>query len=455
MERTFENKIKRINYNVYKAIVTYSYKGKLSDIYRDAPQEILPGPQAEIRCCIYKERAILSERFKLAMCDESDRKTVKIIDIACDECPSSGIEIGSSCRSCITHRCKHVCPKNAISIINKKAVVDHDLCVECGECVGACPFNAIKLNRRPCIVSCEANAISLGKNQKAAIDYSKCVECGKCIVKCPFGAISNVSLLLKTIDLLKNKQGKVYAIYAPSLAGQFSYAVTSQLVAGMKKIGFDEVINVAVGAEEVLRGEVKEADEAGVLLSSCCPAFVKYVKKNLPFAEGMLSKQSSPMITLARRIKAEDKNAKIVFISPCTAKINEIKDSGCVDSMLSFEELQAYFDALEVDVSALPKNEKDNSSYYGRIFARSGGLAEGVKTFSKKGLRVCVMQGLKNCKYELLKLKAGKATAEFFEGMGCDGGCVNGALCNWRDNRSKSFNCDYSVKGRKNDFQGE
>ena len=80
MERTFENKIKRINYNVYKAIVTYSYKGKLSDIYRDAPQEILPGPQAEIRCCIYKERAILSERFKLAMCDESDRKTVKIID---------------------------------------------------------------------------------------------------------------------------------------------------------------------------------------------------------------------------------------------------------------------------------------------------------------------------------------------------------------------------------------
>ena len=273
MERTFENKIKRINYNVYKAIVTYSYKGKLSDIYRDAPQEILPGPQAEIRCCIYKERAILSERFKLAMCDESDRKTVKIIDIACDECPSSGIEIGSSCRSCITHRCKHVCPKNAISIINKKAVVDHDLCVECGECVGACPFNAIKLNRRPCIVSCEANAISLGKNKKAAIDYSKCVECGKCIVKCPFGAISNVSLLLKTIDLLKNKQGKVYAIYAPSLAGQFSYAVTSQLVAGMKKIGFDEVINVAVGAEEVLRGEVKEADEAGVLLSSCCPAF--------------------------------------------------------------------------------------------------------------------------------------------------------------------------------------
>lgn len=166
MERTFENKIKRINYNVYKAIVTYSYKGKLSDIYRDAPQEILPGPQAEIRCCIYKERAILSERFKLAMCDESDRKTVKIIDIACDECPSSGIEIGSSCRSCITHRCKHVCPKNAISIINKKAVVDHDLCVECGECVGACPFNAIKLNRRPCIVSCEANAISLGKTKK-------------------------------------------------------------------------------------------------------------------------------------------------------------------------------------------------------------------------------------------------------------------------------------------------
>ena len=160
MERTFENKIKRINYNVYKAIVTYSYKGKLSDIYRDAPQEILPGPQAEIRCCIYKERAILSERFKLAMCDESDRKTVKIIDIACDECPSSGIEIGSSCRSCITHRCKHVCPKNAISIINKKAVVDHDLCVECGECVGACPLFLSAKTKKPLSITPSAWSVA-------------------------------------------------------------------------------------------------------------------------------------------------------------------------------------------------------------------------------------------------------------------------------------------------------
>lgn len=128
-------------------------------------------------------------------------------------------------------------------------------------------------------------------------------------------------------------------------------------------------------------------------------------------------------------------------------KINEIKDSGCVDSMLSFEELQAYFDALEVDVSALPKTKRQFVVLRTYICSqrRTGGRR---KTFQKR--LACLRDaGIKNCKYELLKLKAGKATAEFFEGMGCDGGCVNGALCNWRDNRSKSLNFDYSVKAEK------
>lgn len=99
---------------------------------------------------------------------------------------------------------------------------------------------------------------------------------------------------------------------------------------------------------------------------------------------------------------------------------------------MSFEELQAFLDARNIDVSTLPDSALDNASYYGRIFARSGGIAEGVTALAKeRGFKAdpIAMSGLDECKKQLLLLKLNRSPYNFFEGMACDGGCVNGALC--------------------------
>ena len=141
------------------------------------------------------------------------------------------------------------------------------------------------------------------------------------------------------------------------------------------------------------------------------------------------------MVMAGRLIKAMDSTAKVVFVGPCTAKKFEFKSDKAkdfIDCVLSFEELQAFLDAREIDVSTLEDTALNNASYYGRIFARSGGIVEGVTELAaKRGFEAkpVAMSGLDECKKQLMLLRAGRSPFNFFEGMACDGGCVNGALC--------------------------
>src|SRR5699024_9818543 len=116
--------------------------------------------------------------------------------------------------------------------------------------------------------------------------------------------------------------------------------------------------------------------EKGFLTSSCCPAFVDYIQKQFPQLKDKVSHNLSPMATIAKYIKQTDPDAKIVFIGPCTAKKMEFQKESVrpyIDCVLTFEELQALFDSRDIDISTLPLDVLDNASYYGRIFARSGG----------------------------------------------------------------------------------
>ncbi len=108
--------------------------------------------------------------------------------------------------------------------------------------------------------------------------------------------------------------------------------------------------------------------------------------------------------------------------------------SGVIDSVISFEELLAFFDAKNIELESLEETVLDNASFYGRIFAKSGGISEGIKKVAKDyfdvdNIKPVAMNGIKECKVNLLKLKMGKSLDNFFEGMACDGGCLNGALC--------------------------
>lgn len=284
-----------------------------------------------------------------------------------------GYEVTNSCRGCLAHRCEDVCKRGAISFDHQHvAHIDKSKCVDCGACAKVCPFTAIVNRKRPCQNACKIKAISMNENKAAAIDNSKCISCGACVYQCPFGAIMDKSYILDVIDILKkseeNKKYKVYAVVAPSISSQFTYAKLGQVIKGLKELGFFTVIEAALGADMVAYAESRELAEKGFLTSSCCPAFVEYIHKTFPDLVPLISHNLSPMATIAKYIKETDKTAKIVFIGPCTAKKMEAQKEEVkpyIDSVITFEELQALYDSCDIDIMTLGEDVLDNASYYG------------------------------------------------------------------------------------------
>ncbi len=438
----FDTKIQELKYQALKEIATNAYNDTLVDNLLSIPKKIIPNDTATMRCCVYKERAIFAERLKVAMGGNKSKKgIVEVIDIACDECPRSGYEVTSICRGCLAHPCYNACKFNAISFDNNHvAFIDKSKCVNCGSCSKVCPYSAIANRIRPCENACKVKAINASENQAASIDYDKCIDCGVCIYTCPFGALVDKSYLINAIDYLRksddNRKYNVHAIIAPAIASQFGEVKLSQVVAGLKKLGFKSVVEVALGADMVADKEAQELAEKGFLTSSCCPAFVRFIENNFPTLKPYISTNLSPMATLARHIKENDPDCRIVFIGPCTAKKAEVRKEeirNLVDVALTFEELQALLDSREIDLTQMPEDEINDASYYGRVFARSGGLSEAVRQALKEhgledfDLRSCQCSGIEECRLALMKAKKGILNENFIEGMACIGGCVSGA----------------------------
>jgi len=442
--RKFDTKVQHLKYKVLKEVARLAWNDTLLENLMDIPQMIIPGKTPTMRCCVYKERAIVAERVKLAMGGNKDNPNViEVIEIACDECPMGGYEVTNACRGCLAHRCEDACKFGAIYFDqNHVAHIDKTKCRECGACSRVCPYSAIISLRRPCENACKIKAIHMSEAKTAAIDNKKCIACGACVYQCPFGAIMDKSYILDAIDIIKksdnNRKYKVYAVVAPSISSQFTYAKLGQVITGLKELGFYTVIEAALGADMVAYSESRELVEKGFLISSCCPAFVSYVEKNFPGLAPSISHNLSPMATIAKYLKEREKNCKVIFIGPCTAKKAEVQKESVrpyVDVVLTFEELQALFDSKDIDITTLPEDVLDNASYYGRIFARSGGLtdaiAEGLKEhgFTDFELKSSVCDGIEQCKVALMKKSKNMSDANFIEGMACVGGCIGGAGC--------------------------
>ena len=450
--RKFDTKVQYLKYKVLRQVAQEAWNDTLLQNLIDIPQKIVPGKTSTMRCCVYKERAILGERVKLAMGgDKENPNVIEVIDIACDECPAAGYEVTDSCRGCLAHRCEDVCKRGAISFDhNHVAHIDKSKCVECGQCAKVCPFAAIVNRKRPCQIACKVKAISINEDNAAAIDNNKCIQCGACVYQCPFGAISDKSYILNVIDIIKksrnNEKYKVYAVVAPSISSQFTYAKLGQVITGLKELGFFTVVEAALGADMVAMEESKELSEKEFLTSSCCPAFVQYIKSAFPALVPYISHNLSPMAMLAKYIKETDEGAKVVFIGPCTAKKAEAQLETVkpyVDAVLTFEELQALYDSKDIDITTLGEDVLDNASYYGRIFARSGGLSDAVVqalTEQKIDFTVkpAVCDGIEACKTALLKKSKNVLDANFIEGMACVGGCIGGAGCLTHGEKNKA-----------------
>ena len=473
-QKLFDTNVQWIKYQVLMEVIRRAYEGGLENAYT-IPRTIAPGPKPDTRCCIHKERAVLMDRVQMAMGgDKENPNVVEVLYEACDECPAGGMIVTDVCRGCLMHSCKEVCPKDAITIVDHRCFIDKTKCIECGKCASVCPYSAIIAQKRPCIKSCKVKAISINDEDKAVIDNNKCIACGACIVSCPFGAISDKSLVLDIIKMLKesenNKRYRCYAVIAPAIVSQCRFGRIEQVVTAIKKLGFHQVVEVALGADITLYNEANEFKEKAetsenpVMTTSCCPAFVRFVETNFPELKDAISSSVSPMVMTAKLIKHSDPTAKVVFIGPCAAKKMEYtleKTGGMIDSVMSFEELQAFVDARGIDTTQCEDTILDNASFYGRIFAKSGGLALGVAdvatSLGVEGVKPCVMNGIDQCRQHLTLLRAKKETANFFEGMACDGGCVGGPLSITRSprnvfdvdkygNSAKEKNIDGSVR---------
>lgn len=452
--RKFDTQVQHLKYKVLREVARLAWNDELLEKVLDIPQQIVPGKSPTMRCCVYKERAILSERVKLAMGgDRSNPNVIEVIDIACDECPIGGYVVTDSCRGCLAHHCVDACKREAISIDPKThtSVIDKSKCVDCGMCAKVCPYTAIINHKRPCMNACKVKAISMNDDHAAAIDNDKCIACGACVYQCPFGAIMDKSFILDAIDIINrsenNQKYKVFAVVAPAISSQFKYAKLGQVISGLKKLGFHTVVEAALGADMVADAESRELVEKGFLTSSCCPGFVSYIEKTFPDMKQYVSHNPSPMAAISRYIKEHDAPCKIIFIGPCTAKKAEVQRESVkpyVDVALTFEELQALFDSKDIDITALDEDVLDNASFFGRIFARSGGLSDAVAQGLKEHgetefqLKAVPCDGIEACRAALMRKSKNVLDGNFIEGMACVGGCIGGAGCLTHGEKNKA-----------------
>ncbi len=295
-----------------------------------------------------------------------------------------------------------------------------------------------------CDVSCVFDAIYRDNQGNIAIDKDKCTGCCECITKCSEGNLSPKKDILPLFELLKQREtNPVYAIIAPAFIGQFSNDVTpGKLRSAFKRMGFEGMVEVALFADiltlkEALEFEGRVQNPTDYMLTSCCcPMWVGMIKKVYNDIVPHMPPSVSPMVACGRSIKKLKDNAKVVFIGPCLAKKAEAKESDiadAVDLVLTFEEAAEVFDLLGINPAQEEEDNRDHSSFAGRIYARTGGVSEAVeKTVNYLNplrsvpFKSVAADGVADCRKLLSDVMEGKITANFIEGMGCKGGCVGG-----------------------------
>ena len=454
----------QIRKEIFTEIARLAYEGGGRQELEELPYKIIPGEIATYRDSIFLERAIVSERLRVAMgmslrpmtehapiskgLDESmieekyyEPPLINIIKFACHACPEKRVYVTDGCQGCLEHPCKEVCPKDAISIVHGKSQIDPEKCIKCGKCMDACSYNAIIKQERPCAKACGMGAIHSDEYGRAEIDQDKCVSCGMCLVNCPFSAIVDKGQIYQTIKAIQSDT-PVYAILAPAIAGQFGPEMTeSRIRSGFKALGFTDVAEVAVGADLCTIEEAHDfmdevPEKMAFMATSCCPAWAMMAKKSFPQLADNISMALTPMVLTARLIKKNHPDCKIAFVGPCAAKKLEASRRSVksyVDFVLTFEEVAGMFNAKEIFFADLPEDKPlREASGDGRGFAASGGVAKAVVNYIKKldpsrDVKVVSAEGLDNCKKMLMLAKAGKYNGYLLEGMACPGGCIAGA----------------------------
>ena len=438
-------------------VVRHFFNGTLVDEIDKLPIKIIPKDRVPSRCCIYKERALvryrilslmgidlnnnddelkpLSKYFEEVM-EEGEPKLPLLTTITsgCYGCPKDQYRISDACRGCFARPCMANCPKDAIVFLNGQAHIQEDRCIRCGKCMEVCPFHAVVHIPVPCEEACPVGAIKKNEQGFVEVDHSKCSGCGKCVRSCPFGAIAERSELFHVLKMLKSEK-KVVAMIAPAIEGQFPGSL-GQIKSALKKAGFDEVFEVAEGAEvtSIKEGEElleKIQEKKGYMTTSCCSSYMELIKKHLPFLSERYSSTLSPMAYSAEICRKKYPDAYNVFIGPCLAKRVEAARYDNIDGVITFEELAAIFMAQDIDVQQMEKDDMGVVDNFVdcREYAVTGGVAGCVlnRVEDPSSIRVMKIDGLDKKTVRLMNTWQKKAPdVDLVEVMTCQGGCIAG-----------------------------
>ncbi len=286
-----------------------------------------------------------------------------------------------------------------------------------------------------CIRHCPVKAIRFSANQ-AHIINNECILCGQCFVVCPQDAKQIVDETEKVKVLIQGGE-KVVVSLAPSFIANYDGAGINAMRTALKKMGFHDVEETAIGAT-IVKNEYERMlneDARDVVISSCCHSVNLLIQKHFPSCLQYLADVMSPMQAHCLDIKKRYPGAKTVFVGPCVAKKDEADYySGIVDAVLTFEELSEWMKDEKIELSL----ETDSDEYSrARFFPTTGGVLK-TMTENKKYAYVAI-DGVENCMAVLRDIEKGKIHNCFIEMSSCVGSCVGGPVI-------EKYHHDSSVK---------
>jgi len=288
-------------------------------------------------------------------------------------------------------------------------------CLDCYKCVRECYVKAIRI-----------------EDGHASIIPEQCIACGNCIKACPQNAKKVRSDLEKAKSLVLSGK-KVFISLAPSWRGVWEFP-EHNFIKMLKKLGFNEVSETALGAQEVSIETAKflSKQEKGLFLSSACPAAVDFIRLYMPEYAKCITNIASPALTHAKMLKEQYGNdIAVVFVGPCIAKKNESdKHPELIDIALTFEELNLWIEQEELILNR--DNTQENykfvpeKSYEGALYPLEGGMNETIKRCNPgKDVQLINISSLDSIKKSLEGIDLEKVDKPvFIEAL--DGGCVAG-----------------------------
>ena len=276
-----------------------------------------------------------------------------------------------------------------------------------------------------CIRHCPVKAIRFSGNQ-AHIIKEECILCGQCFVVCPQNAKEIVSEIEKVKVFLQNEEPVIVSL-APSFVANYEGVGITSMREALKKLGFFDVEETAVGATMVKNEYERmiEEEQRDVIIASCCPSINLLIQRHFPNVIDYLADVVSPMIAHCQDIKKRYPNAKTVFIGPCVSKKYEAESSqGIVDAVLTYEELSNWLKEEKIE---LEQKVDDTKESLARFFPIAGGI---LKTMKKDvpGYTYLEVNGIEKCMHALKDIEKGNVHKCFIEMSSCAGSCIGGPV---------------------------